>query len=101
MIIAAILAGGRGERVGGSIPKQLLMLKERPVIQWSVDTFHNHGKIDKIIIVSEKASISTIRSIFPESRYPKVSAIIEGAKKGLIPQQKQFFREIIILTIFL
>ena len=91
MIIAAILAGGRGERVGGSIPKQLLMLKERPVIQWSVDTFHNHGKIDKIIIVSEKASISTIRSIFPESRYPKVSAIIEGGKERVDSSAKAVF----------
>ena len=66
MIIAAILAGGRGERAGGSVPKQLLMLKDRPVIQWSVDTFHRHGQIDKIIIVSEKESISTICGIFPE-----------------------------------
>ncbi|HPS56513.1 MAG TPA: IspD/TarI family cytidylyltransferase [Spirochaetota bacterium] len=78
MIIAAILAGGKGERVGGTTPKQLLMLGDKPVIQWSVDTFHQDKQIDEIIIVSEKSSLPAIRSIFPEIKYPKITAIIEG-----------------------
>lgn len=81
MIIAAILAGGKGERVGGSTPKQLLMLGNRPVIQWSVDTFHRHARIDEIIIVSEKSSLPEIRNIFPENDYPKITAIIEGGRE--------------------
>ena len=78
MIIAAILAGGRGERVGGTTPKQLLMLGDRPVIQWSVDTFHQYKQIDEIIIVSEKSFLPAIRNIFSEKDYPKIIAIIEG-----------------------
>ncbi len=78
MIIAAILAGGKGERVGGITPKQLLMLGDRPVIKWSVDTFHQNRQIDEILIVSEKLSLSAIRNIFPERNYPKIAAIIEG-----------------------
>lgn len=81
MIVAAILAGGKGERVGGSTPKQLLMLGNKPVIQWSVDTFHRHPRIDEIIIVSEKSSIPQIRNIFPEKDYPKITAIIEGGRE--------------------
>lgn len=81
MVIAAILAGGKGERVGGTIPKQLLMLADRPVIQWSVDTFHQNKQVDEIIIVSEKSSLSAIRELFPEKNYPKVSAIIEGGRE--------------------
>ena len=78
MIIAAILAGGKGERVGGETPKQLLMLGERPVIQWSVDTFHRNKQINEIIIVSEKSSLTAIKKIFPEQNYPKITAVIEG-----------------------
>lgn len=81
MVIAAILAGGRGERVGGDVPKQLLMLADRPVIQWSVDTFHAHEHVDEIIIVSEKSSLSSIRDLFPEKDYPKIRAIIEGGRE--------------------
>lgn len=81
MIIAAILAGGKGERVGGAIPKQLLPLGDKSVIQWSVDTFHSHKHIDEIIIISEKTSIDEIRRIFPEPDYPKIKAVIEGGRE--------------------
>ena len=81
MIIAAILAGGKGERVGGTTPKQLLMLGNRPVIKWSVDTFHRNRQVDAIIIVSEKSSIEQIQKIFSSGDYPKIIAIIEGGRE--------------------
>ena len=65
MNIAVILAGGRGLRLGGNIPKQMLTLGDRPVISWSVDTFHNNLMIDRIIIVSEKSLIDDLKTIFP------------------------------------
>ena len=94
MIVAAILAGGKGERVGGSTPKQLLKLGNKPVIQWSVDTFHRHPRIDEIIIVSEKSSIPQIRNIFPEKDYPKITAIIEGGRERVDSSANAVFYKI-------
>lgn len=94
MIIAAILAGGKGTRLGGEKPKQLLPLGDKPVIQWSVDTFHSNDLIDEILIVSEKFSIETMREIFNEKKYPKIKAIIEGGRERVESSAKAvFFKE--------
>ena len=101
MIIAAILAGGKGERVGGITPKQLLMLGDRPVIKWSVDTFHQNRQIDEILIVSEKLSLSAIRNIFPERNYPKIAAIIEGGIERVDSSANAVFFKNTTMMIFL
>lgn len=78
MNYAVILAGGKGLRVGGDIPKQLLPLAGRPVLRWSVEAFHSVKDIHRIIIVGEKNSLETIRGILPQSDFPKIIKFIEG-----------------------
>ena len=38
-VSAIIAAGGRGRRLGAAVPKQLLELGGRPMLQWSVEAF--------------------------------------------------------------
>jgi len=78
MNYAVILAGGKGLRLGGYIPKQLLPLNGKPVIIWSVQTFNSVDEIDKIIIVGEKNSLMTVREMLPSSDFPKIISFIEG-----------------------
>jgi 2-C-methyl-D-erythritol 4-phosphate cytidylyltransferase len=55
MIVALILAGGVGNRMNmGGLPKQYLMIRERPVIDYCLCTFQSHPSIDKIVIVSDE-----------------------------------------------
>jgi len=91
MVIAAILAGGRGLRLGRDIPKQFLALGDKPLIKWSVDTFHENNSIDEIIIVSEKSTINSIRDIFDTGKYPKITAIIEGGSERVDSSAKAVF----------
>jgi 2-C-methyl-D-erythritol 4-phosphate cytidylyltransferase / 2-C-methyl-D-erythritol 2,4-cyclodiphosphate synthase len=49
-VTAIIAAGGRGERFGGGIPKQLMTLGGRPILQRSVDTFVLHERITDLIV---------------------------------------------------
>lgn len=49
-VSAVIVAGGRGERAGGSLPKQYQALLGRPVLAWSVAAFEAAG-VDQIIVV--------------------------------------------------
>lgn len=48
-VAALIVAAGRGERVGGDIPKQYSVLLGRPLLAWSVQAFADAG-IDQIVI---------------------------------------------------
>jgi ribitol-5-phosphate 2-dehydrogenase (NADP+) / D-ribitol-5-phosphate cytidylyltransferase len=51
MISAVILANGKGERFGSTIPKQFVSLNGKPVIQYSIDVLEKF--CDEIIIVSD------------------------------------------------
>lgn len=48
---AVIVAGGEGNRAGGSIPKQFQLLKGVPMLWWSVRAFHKEDPDTKIILV--------------------------------------------------
>ena len=46
-----IVAGGKGTRMKTEIPKQFLILNEKPVLMHTVESFFNYGKTIKIILV--------------------------------------------------
>ena len=46
--IAVVLAGGSGQRFGAAIPKQVLPLAGRTVIENSNEDFENYKEIDEI-----------------------------------------------------
>jgi 2-C-methyl-D-erythritol 4-phosphate cytidylyltransferase/2-C-methyl-D-erythritol 2,4-cyclodiphosphate synthase len=49
-VTAVIAAGGRSARFGGSVPKQLLSLGGRPILQRSVDAFLSSERITDIVV---------------------------------------------------
>ncbi len=49
-VTAIIAAGGRGRRLGAAMPKQLLALGGRPMLQWSVDAFLRCPRVDEVIV---------------------------------------------------
>ena len=48
---AIIVAGGKGIRLGGDIPKQFRLLDGRPVLMHTIEAFFNAGNDIKIIVV--------------------------------------------------
>jgi len=50
-IAVVIVAGGRGERVGGAIPKQYVSLLGKPMLRWTVEAFARHPAIDLVQVV--------------------------------------------------
>jgi 2-C-methyl-D-erythritol 4-phosphate cytidylyltransferase / 2-C-methyl-D-erythritol 2,4-cyclodiphosphate synthase len=51
MFVSAILAaGGRGTRMGEPVPKQLLMIGNRSILQRSFDTLEAHESISEIVV---------------------------------------------------
>src|SRR6187549_4178168 len=48
---AIIVAGGRGQRLGGPVPKQLLDVGGRSILQRSVLAFDRHDAIRHLVVV--------------------------------------------------
>lgn len=63
MNIAILLSGGSGKRFGSEIPKQYIMLGNRPVIAYSLDSLLNHKDIDGVIIVADSNWFDLINEI--------------------------------------
>ena len=52
MVIALVLSGGTGSRLGADIPKQYLRVQRRPVLLYCMETLHKSPTIDAIQIVA-------------------------------------------------
>ncbi len=50
MALALIVAAGSGDRLGASVPKALVPLQGRPMMQWSIDALRAVPAIDEIVL---------------------------------------------------
>ena len=50
MAVALIVAAGRGERLGGQVPKALVTVAGKPMIQWSLDTVRSLEAVNEIVV---------------------------------------------------
>lgn len=76
--IAVILAGGVGRRMGMNLPKQFMVVKERPIIVHTITNFQNNNQIDAILIVCVKDWIEYLQNMISKYQLTKVQWIIEG-----------------------
>lgn len=61
--VTVIVAGGTGTRMGGFIPKQFLLLKGKPVLWFTINTFLNSYNDLEIILVLPEEFIERGREI--------------------------------------
>jgi molybdenum cofactor cytidylyltransferase len=52
----AVLAAGRGSRLGGDTPKPLLELQGRPLVSWAMDAAMESGLRPALLVVGHQAS---------------------------------------------
>ena len=50
-VTALIVAAGKGERLGGGLPKQYRPIGGKPVLRWAVEAMLRHPSIDQIRVV--------------------------------------------------
>src|SRR5690625_2631594 len=83
MIYAGILAGGQGTRMGNvPMPKQFLLLNEKPIIIHTLEKFVLNPKFKKIVIASPKEWINYMNDTLKKFKLnlPNVYDI-EGGKE--------------------
>ncbi len=76
--ISIILASGTGERFGENIPKQFYKIKNKTILEYSLDAFEQNKNIDEIILVTNPNFNDLSREIVFKNNYKKVVKIVNG-----------------------
>lgn len=76
--VAVLLAGGIGVRVGLGIPKQLIKIAGKAIVEHTLEVVNASPVIDEIIIVMNAGSIHELDSLKDPERFPKLTRIIPG-----------------------
>lgn len=78
MVIGMLLAGGVGQRMGASVPKQFLEVNGKPIILYPLEIMEKHPLIDAIEIVCVESFIPEMGRIVREAGLTKVKWIVAG-----------------------
>jgi ribitol-5-phosphate 2-dehydrogenase (NADP+) / D-ribitol-5-phosphate cytidylyltransferase len=76
--VAVVLAGGSGQRFGSGLPKQLLPLTGRTLIEHSVAAFEEAPDVDAILVVMAAGHARQVSGLLAAGGYQKVMGVIEG-----------------------
>jgi 2-C-methyl-D-erythritol 4-phosphate cytidylyltransferase len=78
--VAVLLAGGVGARVGLDIPKQLIKIAGKTILEHTLAAFEAHEAVDEIVIMMAPGHLDAVHAILRSGQYPKVTAVLEGAE---------------------
>lgn len=80
-VIAIVLAAGKGSRMKSDVHKQYLLIKERPVLYYSLKVFEE-SFVDEIVLVTGADEISYCKQeIVDKYGFTKVAKIVAGGKE--------------------
>lgn len=77
--VAVVLAGGVGARVGLNIPKQLIRVAGKSIVEHTIELLDASEQIDEIIVMMAPGHLDAINEIVKSGGYRKVSQVLEGA----------------------
>ncbi len=77
-MVAVVLGGGVGQRLGAGIPKQLLTLGGKTLVERCVAAFDQAPGIDEILVVMARGYTGQVKAMLTDAGYRKVTAVIEG-----------------------
>lgn len=79
MVVALLLGGGKGERIHQETPKQFIKIKDKPLYQYSLNTFLMMDEIDQVVLVLPSLYIEKVKK---EITNPKLSFVKGGFTRG-------------------
>lgn len=77
--IAVLVAGGIGTRMGSDLPKQLIDLAGRPILEHTIAAFDGHPGVDEVIVLMARGHLDAVHEIVRRGGYAKVTRVLEGA----------------------
>ena len=77
-MVAVVLGGGTGQRIGAALPKQLLRLRGRTLLEHCVAAFEQAPGVDEILVVMAGDYVAQVRAVLARGGYRKVTGVIAG-----------------------
>ncbi|WP_405373193.1 MULTISPECIES: SDR family NAD(P)-dependent oxidoreductase [unclassified Microbacterium] len=78
--VAVVLAGGIGVRVGLGIPKQLIKIAGKAIVEHTLEALEASPVIDEIIIMMNAVAIDELDHLLTSGRFPKLTRILPGGE---------------------
>ena len=61
--VAVLLAGGVGTRIGLAIPKQLLKISGKPIMEHTLATLDAHPDVDEVVVMMAQGHLDAVRAM--------------------------------------
>lgn len=61
-VAVVIVAAGSGERLGAGMPKALVPLHGRPMLNWAIAAFVEHPEIDSVVVVAPADAVAAVQT---------------------------------------
>lgn len=81
--IAIILAAGTGSRAEQNIPKQFVMVHDKPILVYTLEKFEKSEVIDEICVVTGEEWIEEVENYYSKYHITKLKYVVSGGKSGL------------------
>lgn len=78
MVVALVLAGGAGRRMGASRNKVFLELEGQPLLAWSLEAFQRAPSVDRIVLVLAAADFDLWAKVQENHSWSKLAAVVPG-----------------------
>lgn len=78
--VAVVLAGGIGVRVGLGIPKQLLKIAGKAIVEHTLEALDESAHIDEIIVMMNAATLHELDPLLASGRFAKLTRVLPGGE---------------------
>lgn len=72
-----MLAGGVGSRLGLDVPKQMVKIAGRTILEHTIDAVHGCDAVDEVVLMMTQGWTEQAATLLGQ-RYPKLTRILEG-----------------------
>jgi len=76
-----IVAGGSGKRMGGDVPKQFMVVKQKPILMHTIEAFYNFNQQAELIVVIPEAQHEYWNLLIKEYRFKISHKVVAGGKE--------------------
>ena len=77
-VAAVVPAAGQGERLGKDVPKCLVPLRGRPLVQYALEVLQQVAEIEAIVVVAPRGAVDVVQHLAARAGLTKVAAVVPG-----------------------
>ena len=78
---AIIVAGGSGKRMNSAVPKQFLLVNEKPILMHTIEKFQQSSFHPKIVLVLAESDLPLWKKLVSEYNFASPHEVVKGGKE--------------------